>query len=144
MGNLGVGVGTPWNGQGTGALAAHEQCISNHDSRGSVGGVSETVRRADIARGVDSRVAGLQAIVDFDPLAAVVIDAGGFEVESVNDRYAARRHQYLVSFDLMLNAFNPHPFAASDGLHSFNSDAFADIDSITQQGILENANRVGI
>ena len=54
MGHLGVGEGTPGDGQGAHLFAAAEQGVLDHNPGAGVGHVGKFIFQADVARGVDA------------------------------------------------------------------------------------------
>src|ERR1700737_1258360 len=77
-----VGIGEPGDRQRAQPRAAQEQRVLHHDARGSLGGGSEIMFQAYIARRVDSWVGGLQEVVDADSAFGVVPDASGLEIHA--------------------------------------------------------------
>lgn len=100
MGNLGLGVGTPGDGQGAGLGPAKEQGVLNDNPGQGVGGVGELIARANVAGGIDPPVARLQPIIDVDAATVVVRNAHPLQVQPLDVRLPADRQQDLVGHDL--------------------------------------------
>src|SRR5437867_1948596 len=98
--DLRIGVGAPGHVQRAQLLAAEEEGVLDHDACGRIGHVRELVLHADVARGVDARVRGLQAVVHHHAARRVVLDADRFEAEPLDVGRAARADQDLVDRDL--------------------------------------------
>lgn len=81
MGDLGIGVGAPGNRQVTQSLAAKEQRVPNDAARRRVGRVSARVLQADVASGVNPRIAGLQEVVDSHAVGPVAVNTRGLQIE---------------------------------------------------------------
>ena len=101
--HLGVGVGTPRHRERRQLLGAEEQRVLDHDLGGRVGRVCELPRHADVARGVDAGIAGLEIVVHVDAAFRVVAHADRLEVEPLDVGRAADAEQELVHHD----AFGP-------------------------------------
>jgi len=86
VGDRRIGVGAPRNGQRAQAPATEEQRVLNHDARRGVGGVREFMLQAGVTGGVNSRIAGLQEIVDPDARGRVAVNTRSFQVESLDVR----------------------------------------------------------
>ena len=100
-----------------------EQGVLDDDLRHHVGRVREFERKADVTRGVDPRVCGLQVVIHLHA-GAVVLDAGLLQAQAVDVRRPAYAYQDLVGLDLVLGAARGvadqlcavcPPFDAADG-----------------------------
>ena len=87
--DLRVGISAPGNRQRAQPLATGEERVLNRDARRGVGGIVELVLQAGVAGGIDARIAGPQEIIDVDAVAAVVVDAGSLQIQTVDIRHTA-------------------------------------------------------
>ena len=84
VGDLGIGVGAPRNRQRAQSLATEEQRVPNYNACRSVGGMRELLLQAGVTGGVNSRIAGLQEIVDPDASGSVAVDACNLQIEALD------------------------------------------------------------
>src|SRR2546429_470293 len=101
-----VGGGAPGDVQRAQLLPAEEEGVLDHDACGRIGHVRELVLHADVARGVDAPVGGLQAVVHQHTARRVVLDADRLEAEALDVGRAARPDPYLVHRDLPRRALH--------------------------------------
>ena len=99
--HLGIGVGAPRHHERGELLRAREQRVLHHDLRRGVGRVGELPLHADVAGGVDARVAGLEIVVHVHAAARVVAHAHRLEVEPLDVGRAADAEQQLVDDDAL-------------------------------------------
>src|SRR5207302_10576897 len=104
MGDLRVRVGAPGNCERACPRTTEEKGVANNNARQRVGCVGKLVPGTNIARGKDSFVAGLQAIVDQDACALIVCNSGRFQVQTLDIDGAAGRRQDLINPELLSSA----------------------------------------
>ena len=106
------------------------------------GGMGERRQAGDVADGIDAAVAGAEALVDHDAV-RLVLDAGGLQIERIDVRPPADRHQQIGALDGFLGVAGQHdldPLAQPP--HPLDLDAAADRDALARERIEHDGRRI--
>ena len=146
MGDLGVGVRAPRDGEGGVLLAPEEERVLDHHPGRRIGHVGELLGHADVARGVDARVGGLETVVHLDAVPPVVGDAHGLETEAVHVGLTPRAHEDLVHLDPDRSARRrrEQDFPSARALDTLELGAEHEADAFVHEGALDDLRRVGV
>ena len=142
---LGAGVGAPGNHQRRRATTAEEQRILNDEPRGGIRGVSELVRRGDVAGGVHTRVRRAQPVVDLDALPSGS-NARRVEVQPFDVRRPPCRNEHGIRDDFVaLVVFRPcRANAVVVAADTLERDARLDAHAVGLQAAPHDRGPVGI
>ena len=99
------------------------------------GGMGERRQAGDVADGIDAPVAGAEALVDHDAV-RLMLDAGGLQIERLDVRPPADRHQQIGALDGFLGGAGQHdldPLAQPP--HPLDLDAASDRDALARERV---------
>src|SRR6266849_3838771 len=146
VGDLGVGVRAPRDGEGGVLLAPEEERVLDHHPGRRVGRVGELLGHADVAGGVDARIGRLEPVVHLDAIPPVVGDADRLEAEALHVGHAPRAHEDLVHLDPDRSARRrrEQDCPAARALDPLELGAEHEADAFAHEGALDDLRRVRV